>query len=469
MNFLDQLREAVPPHAITDLSDEMAPHLSDWLNRYHGRALAVLKPATTQEAARMVALCQAHRVPVFLQGGNTGLVGGSVPDETGDGVVLSTARMTTIQPADTANRSITAQAGATLSAVKAAADDAGLRLPVALGSEGTAQVGGLIATNAGGSHAMRFGMMRDLVVGLEVVLPDGSVESDLRPLRKNNFGPDLSGIFVGTEGAFGLVTAATLSLVDRPGALVSCLLGLDELAALPDLLARAHERFGAGFERLEFMGKAGITMALKHVPAARQPLEGDCAWTLLLEVAGRDEDKVRVDLLDFLEELFEGGIVGDGTIAESLSQGEAFWLLREAVVEGQRLAGPQLKHDIAVAVSDLPGFIIDMTQRVESRFAGCTVNAFGHAGDGNVHFNISMPAYDTVRDAEISAMIYDGADAMGGTVAAEHGIGRTKRERFRAQASPAKLALLDAMKDSLDPQRLFNPHILFAQNEGTSP
>lgn len=459
-HLIEALARITGPAGIICNSNDMAPFLTDWRGLWRGEACAVVRPVNTDEASMVLACCRSHRVPVTLQGGNTGLVGGSVPDRNADGIVLQTGRMTNLLELDAENMSLTVGAGVTLARAEEVAASKGLRIGVRLGSEGTAQIGGLIATNAGGSHAMRFGMMRARVLGVQAVLPDGSVFDGLSGLRKNNFGPDLTQLFVGSEGAFGIVTAATLALEPAPGALATALVALPDLKALPQFVATARRNVGAALERVEFMSGVGINMALDNVSGARCPFASLPDWCALIEVAGRDPTNADDTLMTILSEAVENGLAVDAVPATNLSQADVFWHLREAVVEGQRLKGPQLKHDVAVAPRDLHRFIAAVTDALAKGFGDLPINAFGHAGDGNVHFNVSTPDIDAKRDVEISECVNEMVKQWSGTIAAEHGIGRLKRDAWFAAVSPAAARLTHCLRSGLDPDGLFNPQIL---------
>lgn len=435
----------------------MAPHLTDWRDEWHGRAQAIARPATTDEAAETIKLCRAAHVPLTLQGGNTGLVGGSVPGQNEAGILLQTGRLTGPQILDAGEATLTVGAGTPLATAEALAAAEDLRIGLRLGSEGTAQIGGLIATNAGGSHAMRFGMMRAQVLGIEAVLPDGAIHPNAGGLRKNNFGPDMSQLFIGSEGAFGLITAATLALHPRPVATATALFALSALDALPQFVNLAKS-FGPAVERIEFMSATGIGLAQAHVPSTQTPFGTIPDWSILIELTGHDAGTAETQLLSLFEDAVASGHVIDGHLASSLSQADSFWDLREAVVEGQRLRGPQIKHDIAVPVTRLPKFITEATNALQGAHPGLTINPFGHAGDGNVHFNVSP---GSVHDpARITQIVHDHVLCHKGSLAAEHGIGRLKGALFRDSLTPAASTLIYGLRRQLDPDNLFNPHIL---------
>ena len=435
----------------------IAPHLTDWRGEWHGRAQAIARPATTDEAAETIKLCRAAHVPLTLQGGNTGLVGGSVPDQNKAGILLQTQRLNGPQIVDASEATLTVGAGTPLATAEALAAGEDLRIGLRLGSEGTAQIGGLIATNAGGSHAMRFGMMRAQVLGIEAVLPDGTIYPNAGGLRKNNFGPDMSHLFIGSEGAFGLITAATIALHPRPAATSTALLALSDLTALPQLV-RLAKSFGPAVERIEFMSKSGIALAQKYVSSVQVPFAQTPDWSVLIELTGHHAEATNAQLLSLFETALEAGHVTDGHLASSLSQAEAFWLLREALVEGQRLHGPQIKHDVAVPISQLAVFIEQTTAALVADQPDLVINPFGHAGDGNVHFNISTgPGHNRAR---ITQIVYDHVRRHQGSLAAEHGIGRLKGKLLRDGLSEAADHLIFGLRRHLDPDGLFNPHIL---------
>ncbi len=458
-SLIDDLRAITGPAGVLTEAGDQEPYTTDWRNLWSAKPQAVVRPATTNEASAVIGLLRERRVPISLQGGNTGLVGGSIPD-TDDAIILQTGRMVQPQTMDPDNYTIALGAGVTLEAAQALAEQHGLRIPLRLGSEGSAQIGGLIATNAGGSHAMRFGMMRAQVLGLEVVLPDGSVLDDRSRLTKNNFGPAWHQVFIGSEGQFGLITSAVLKLEPIPVGMATAVVSLREVTALRTLLNLARQRVGPALERMEFMSETGIQMALDHVRDVRFPFDERLEWVVLLEIAGSSPENATQDLMNVLAAAFEDGLISDAVPAASLNQTQSFWHLREAVVEGQRLYGPQLKHDVAVPVASLPEFLESATAKVSARFPNVVINPFGHAGDGNVHFNISTPDIDPERDSQLTALVYDVVCRFSGSVAAEHGVGRLKKDYYAAQLSDAKLTMVDVLKRGLDPHSLFNHQLL---------
>jgi FAD/FMN-containing dehydrogenase len=454
-----RLAEITGPSGVLTSPDDIAPYLKDWRGLWQGTALAVVRPANTTDASKIIRLCLAENIKITLQGGNTGLVGGSVPGKT-NGIVLQTGRLVHRLSVDQNNATITVGAGVTLETAQTAAAKFNMRIPVRLGAEGTAQIGGLIATNAGGSHAMRFGMMRAQVLGLRAVLPNGDILDSLSGLRKNNYGPDLKQLFIGSEGAFGLITAATLALQPAIEGRATALVALSDLDALPKLLNLGKILAGHGLERMEFMGHTGIGMAMENVAGTKLPFLNCPRWCAIVEIVTGDYASAGQTMMCLLEDALEQNLIDDAVPAASNAQAEEFWHLREAVVEGQRLAGPQLKHDVSVAVADLPELIQSAQNQLETRFPDCKINPFGHAGDGNIHFNISTPNIEPDRDAKISELIYDLVVKMHGSIAAEHGLGRLKRQRYLKGLSAAERLILSSLRQDLDPGGIFNSHIL---------
>lgn len=451
-NTLQQLQEALSPNAILTGAD-MAPYLTDWLGEYEGKALAVVRPSSTQEVAQVVKICRKAGVMVVPQGGNTGLVGAATPtSSTREAVVLQLGRMNAIRRVDPRDNAVTVEAGCVLSNLQTAAENEGRLFPLSLGSEGTAQIGGLIATNAGDTMALRWGVMRDLVLGLEVVLPDGQIWSDLSSLRKRNLGIDPKHLFIGAEGTTGIVTAAVLKLVPRPPARATAWLSLNSLDAAPEFLSLALEHTGGAVDACELIPKQGLAFASAHIEGARAPLDDVPDWSVLVEISGPDETRLQDTLMTLLETAMEQDLVCDGVVAASNTQRQDLWFLREAIVEGQRLAGYQIKHDIAVPVALVPDFIREASDLVLEIDPDALISAFGHIGDGNIHFNLSPS--DKMPSAALSESVYRAALAFGGTISAEHGLGRKKlqiaKDLNAGQTFPMDIATL------LDPLRGLN-------------
>jgi FAD/FMN-containing dehydrogenase len=459
---LARLREAVGPKGWVEAADA-GTYLTDWRGLYHGRAAAVVRPGSTAEVAAVVRLCHEAGIAVVPQGGNTGLVGGSVPHEDGAEILLSTDRLTRIRDLDPLDNTVTVEAGVVLQQVQEAAAEADRLFPLSMGAEGSCRIGGNLATNAGGNAVLRYGNARELVLGLEVVLPDGQVWDGLRRLRKDNTGYDLKQLFIGAEGTLGVITAAVLRLFPRPRQREAALVAVPDPAAAVALLARMRAGSGDAVTAFELIQRQGIDFALAHVPGTPDPLEAPYDWYVLVEltspVAGTD---LRDKLEAVLEEAFETELVVDGAVAASDTQMQAFWALREAIVEGQARLGPQVKHDVSVPVSRVPAFLEQAAAAVAAALPGVRVNAFGHVGDGNIHFNLSPPegldaAAFAVAEPGLTGAVYDAVAALDGSISAEHGIGRLKRGDLAARKAPLELDLMRRIKRAFDPDGLMNP------------
>lgn len=439
-------------------------YIRDWLDRYGVPPLGVARPASTGEVAELVRICAATGTALVPQGGNTGLCGGAV-DVTGQGVIVSLERLNEINLVDPQSDSVEVGAGVILSALHGALAEQGRIFPMHLGAEGSARIGGLIGTNAGGSHAFRFGMMRDLVLGLEVVLPDGTIWNGLRAVQKDNAGYGLRSLFCGSEGTLGIVTRAVLRTWPAPAQQSTALLAVPGLPALMDVAATIQRQACNLLTGFEFFCDAGLGLAVQHVQGLEMPLDSRAPWYVLIELSAQSD---LVPLSDILEGLLmrclEDGSVVDGTIAMSGTQRAALWRLREEQPEGQRLAGPQLKHDIAVPPARLAEFITRAADLVEQQAPGTLVNPFGHLGDGNVHYNLS-PA----RDADIDSLrprleveLARLAATLGGSCAAEHGLGRSKITLADTIRPGAEREIMSRLKRSLDPSGIMNPGVVIA-------
>lgn len=439
---------------------DAAPWRRDWLDRYGEAPLGVARTASTEEVSAVLAACHAAGVPVVPQGGNTGLCGAAVLGRPG-GVILSLARMAAIGAPDPASASIEVEAGLVLGALHAALDGSGLMFPMHLGAEGSAQIGGLIGTNAGGSHAFRYGMMSDLVLGLEVVLADGTVWDGLRAVQKDNAGYQLRRLFAGSEGTLGVVTRAVLKLAPVPRQRATALLALPDIAAVVAFGTRIRAEAGEFLDGLEFLSETGVELAEKHVEGVTLPLETRGGAYLLVEAASGSERVPIDDILGaVLEWGMEEGLVLDGAIAASEAQRAAFWRLREEQPEGQRLEGAQLKHDIAVPPGRIADFVAEAAGVCEALLPGVRANPFGHLGDGNIHYNLS-PAEGAAdfadKAAEIGLALARLASGMGGSFAAEHGLGRSKIALADALRPEVERGLMRAVKRAIDPAGGLNP------------
>ncbi|GAB4177475.1 MAG: FAD-binding oxidoreductase [Rhodocyclaceae bacterium] len=440
-----------------------AAYLTDWRGRYRGRARCVLRPGTTAEVAAAVALCARAGVPMLAQGGNTGLVGGATPDASGEAVVISLARLDRIRAIDAANFAITAEAGCSLARVQEAAREAGRLFPLSLASEGSCQIGGNLSTNAGGIHVLRYGSMRSLALGLEVVLPDGTVWDGLRALRKDNTGYDLKQLFIGAEGTLGVITAAVLRLFPMPRARAVAWAAVRDPAAAVALLGRLLDRFAERLSAFEIIGASALELVLRHIPGSREPLAQVYAWQVLVEVTQSEPGGEPSSALETaLAEALETGLVADAVIARSEAQAAALWKLRESIPEAERIEGVSIKHDISVPVSRIPDFLERAGRALGEAFADVRIVAFGHIGDGNLHYNLSRPqaAKDDEfisRTPDANRIVYDLVAELAGSISAEHGLGQLKREEIRRYRSAVELGLMRAIKVALDPRGLMNP------------
>jgi FAD/FMN-containing dehydrogenase len=458
----------------------------DWRKRWHGRAMAVVRPGSVAEVASLVSRCaRACRegLPVSLvpQGGNTGLVGGGVPDETGRQIVVSLARMRSVRRLDVDNLTITVEAGCVLQAVQAAADDAGLHFPLSLASEGSCTLGGNLASNAGGTQVLRYGNARELCLGLEVVTAAGEIWQRLDGLRKDNTGYDLRDLFVGSEGTLGLITAATLRLFPRPRArftVWAACAGLPEAVAL---LRRLRAEFDAELVGFEAMNAASLGLVARHFPDVARPLPdargtASAPWSLLIELASaRDPAALHAHAEAVLSDVLATGGVQDVLAASSVAQARALWRVREAIPLAQAAEGLNIKHDVAVPVSALPGFVEMADARLDAMLPGVRHITFGHLGDGNLHYNLQAPeGVDAARyladhEPGANAVVYDVAGGLGGTFSAEHGIGRLRRGELAQRRTGVELGMMRAVKRALDPLGLFNPGVMLPGGDGPGP
>jgi FAD/FMN-containing dehydrogenase len=461
--LLDKLADLLGPKGFTRDAGEMAPRLSDWRGRYHGAAAALLSPETTAEVVEIVRACSEAGAALVPQGGNTSMVGGATPDDSGASLLLSTRRLNRIRSLDAGAGIAVCEAGVILADLQACALAAGRRFPLTLGARGSATIGGLVSTNAGGTQVLRFGPMRSLVLGLEAVLPDGSLFEGLAALRKDNRGYDLRQLLVGAEGTLGIVTAASLKLVPAVGARAVAWVGVDSAPAAMKLLRHLEATMGDAIESFELVPKSALDLVLEHVPGTRPPLAAAAPWNVLVEaVAPMAAPSPEPMLYEGLHSAFGIGLVADAAIAASEAQAEDFWRLRDSISEAEKKDGPAAKHDISVAVEAMAGFMTEAAASVEARFAGTRVNAFGHLGDGNVHFNVRAPVgagpgWLAGESEAVSRHVHDLVTAAGGSISAEHGIGQMKIAELARLSEPARLHAMRAIKQALDPQNIMNP------------
>jgi FAD/FMN-containing dehydrogenase len=460
--LLDELRAALGAAQVLTEGD-LGAWERDWRKRWHGRALAVVRPGSTDEVAQVLRACARHGVSVVPQGGNTGLVGGGVPDDSGTQVLLSLARLNRVRSIDRANLTMTVDAGMVLQSVQQAAADAGLLFPLSLAAEGSCTIGGNLATNAGGTQVLRYGNARELCLGLEVVTAQGEVWQGLTGLRKDNTGYDLRDLFIGSEGTLGVITAATLKLFPQPAASLTALARCESLDDCVALLGLAQARLGAGLTGFEVMNQFSLSLVRRHFVQLAHPLP-PAPWTVLLEYADADGvDAARSRFESLLEAALEQGVIGDAAVAESLAQSAAMWHLREAIPLAQSEEGLNVKHDIAVPVSAIPGFCERTDAALRAAFPGVRLVNFGHLGDGNLHYNVQCPdgaeagQFLATYEPAINAIVYDAVQACGGSFSAEHGVGALKRHEMEQRKSPVALGLMRAIKQALDPHGLLNP------------
>ena len=461
--LLARLADLLGPKGFSTDPDVLAPWLTDWRGKYHGHAAAMLSPATTAEVAAVVGACAAEGVALVPQGGNSGMVGGATPDASGRQLLLSLRRMNHIRALDTTAGIVVAEAGVILEHLHHAALDKGLRFPLTLGGKGSATVGGLVSTNAGGTQVLRHGTMRALVAGIEAVLPDGSIFEGLAPLKKDNRGYDLKHLLCGAEGTLGVVTAASLRLVPANAARQTAWIGL----ASPDdallLLRRLDAALGDVLEGFEIVPHHVLEAVLRHIPQTRHPLAQPSPWYALVELAGDDASVLGEQMERELMGALDAGLIHDVAMAKNDRESEDFWRLRDSISEAERAEGPALQHDVSVPVDLMPRFIADNPGRLAAAFPGIRTVSFGHLGDGNIHYHVQPPegtdgaAWLAEHGATASRLVYTHVVELGGSISAEHGIGQMKRDILAELDSPARLAALRAIKSGLDPAGLFNP------------
>ena len=444
----------------------------DWRKRERGKALAVVRPASTEQVAAVVKACAAAGVSIVPQGGNTGMVVGSTPDASGTQVVLSLTRMNAVRTLDAANLTITVEAGCVLQTLQEVCEQAGFLFPLSLASEGSCTIGGNLGTNAGGTQVVRYGNTRELCLGLEVVTAQGEVWSGLTGLRKDNTGYDLRHLFIGSEGTLGVITAATMKLYPLPQSQLTALAAVPSLQAAVDLLGLAHRHLSAGLTGFEVMGQFALRLVVKHFPQQRVPFYESAPYCVVLENSDTESDShARSQLERLLEEALDKGCVTDAVVAESMAQARALWHIRESIPLAQAQEGLNIKHDISIAVSRIPEFVAQADAALEQAFPGVRLVNYGHLGDGNLHYNVQAPVGQDgetfLREQEnaVNAVVYALVDAYKGSISAEHGIGSLKREKLEKHKSPVALGLMRSIKTALDPHNLFNPGRMLAARD----
>ncbi|MDE1886742.1 MAG: FAD-binding oxidoreductase [Gammaproteobacteria bacterium] len=465
MNHLDALRATVGAAQVLTGADAQT-YAVDWRERYRGKPLAVVRPATTDEVAAVVRQCAQARIPVVPQGGNTGLCGGATPDDSGHALILSLQRLNRIRGIDTDNDTLDVEAGCILQSVQQVARSAGRLFPLSLAAEGSCTIGGNLATNAGGTQVLRYGNMRELALGLEVVTAQGDVWRGLRGLRKDNTGYDLRGLFIGSEGTLGVITAATLKLYPLPVAQCTALLALDSIEHAVALLARVRAGLGAALTGFELMADYCLQQVVRCFPQQHLPFDGPSArlpWFALLELSDSEsETHARTRFEAIVGRAIESGCVQDAVIAESIAQSRTLWHLRESIPLAEKESGKSIKHDISIPVSHMADFVRTTNAALDAAFPGIRHVIFGHLGDGNLHYNVARGAAWTeerllARQEEIAALVHDRVHAAGGSISAEHGIGQLKRDVLPRYKDPVEIALMRRIKAALDPLGIMNP------------
>jgi FAD/FMN-containing dehydrogenase len=459
---LSDLAAIVGPAQVIADPQMLASHLVEPRGLYQGRALALVRPGATEEVARLLVYCNEARLPVVPQGGNTGLVGGQIPDESGREIILSLQRMNRVREVDAESNSMIVEAGVTLAAAQEAAERADRLFPLSLASEGSCTIGGNLSTNAGGVGVIAYGNARDLALGLEVVLANGKVVLGLGKLRKDNTGYDLKNLFIGAEGTLGIITAAALKLFARPRAMATAFVGLADPAAALKLLALARQFVGAGVTAFELMPRIGLDFVLRHAPGVRDPLASHHPWYVLIELSSQLSAGLDETLSELLAAAMDEGVVADAAVAVTLEQRKAFWRLREDMSEVQRAEGGSIKHDVATPIGATADFIAEASAAVLAFVPEARIVAFGHLGDGNIHFNVSQPigadkAAFLARWGEVNAIVHAVVARYRGSISAEHGIGQLKRALLRQTKDPVSLDVMRLIKAALDPNGVLNP------------
>jgi len=451
-----------PGGVLTDAAD-VEPYLTDHRHLYHGRALAVAVPRTVDQVSRLLAYCNDNRIGVVPHAGNTSYCGGATPDESGQQIVLSLKRLNKVRGIDPLNYSLVAEAGCILADVQRAADNAERLFPLSLGSEGTCQIGGNLSTNAGGTSVLRYGMMRDLVLGLEVVLADGRILSTLGALRKDNTGYDIKSLFLGAEGTLGVITAASLKLFSKVRSTATTFAAVASVEAAVELLANLREATGDRISSFELIPRIGIDLTTQHIPGVREPLKQKYEWHILCEVTtSRASEDLNELLTEALATAYESNLVLDAVVAQNVREREALWKIRETIPEAQRIDGASLKHDLSLPITSLAKFVTLAGDWIRANVPDGRLVAYGHVGDGNLHFNLNQTPGSSretflAREASIRRVMHDMVRDFGGSFSAEHGIGRLKVGELERYASPVELDLMKAVKHAFDPNGILNP------------
>jgi FAD/FMN-containing dehydrogenase len=452
-------------HVLTqDDGEDLRAWELDWRGRERGRALAVVRPGSTQEVADVVKACVAARAPIVPQGGNTGMVVGSTPDTSGTQVVLSLTRLNKVRQLDAGNMTITVDAGCVLQTLQEECEKAGFLFPLSLASEGSCTIGGNLGTNAGGTQVVRYGNTRELCLGLEVVTAQGDIWDGLLGLRKDNTGYDLRHLFIGSEGTLGIITGATMKIYPMPKSQLTAFAALPSLDAAVQLLGLAHEHLSAGLTGFEVMGQFALSLVNKHFPQQRVPFWQESPWCVVLENSDNEsEEHARAQFERLLEAAMEAGCVTDAVVAENLAQAKALWHIRESIPLAQAQEGLNIKHDISINVSRIPAFVAETNALLLAQFPGARLVTYGHLGDGNLHYNVQAPEGEDQKrflaeeEAPMNHLVYEVVDRYRGSISAEHGIGSLKIDKLPEHKSPVALGLMHSIKRALDPLNLMNP------------
>jgi FAD/FMN-containing dehydrogenase len=459
-SVLAALRDTLGPSACIEDPGVMEPYLIEQRGLWHGECDMVVRPSSAEEVAAVLRICSESRTAVIPQGGNTGLLGGAVPR---GGIVLSLAKMNRVRALDPLNHTITVEAGCILQTIQEAASEAGCLFPLSLGAEGSCQIGGNLATNAGGVNVLRYGNTRDLVLGIEAALPDGNIWNGLRGLRKDNTGYDLKHLFIGSEGTLGIITAAVLKLYPAPRAKETTFVAVRNPETMLDLFSRVRAACGDNLSAFEMVPRLGVELGCHHIAGVTDPMTAPHPFYALIELTSpRESESLRESLEAILEEALEAGIVEDAVIAASESQAKDLWRIRETIPEAQKSEGGLIKHDVAVPVSRVPEFVDRATALMTKELPGCRVVAFGHVGDGNIHFNISQAVGEDTsifiaQSDRINRLVHDLVEGMDGTFSAEHGIGEVKRSDLARYKSPIEVNMMRGIKALFDPESIMNP------------
>ncbi|GAA4334296.1 FAD-binding oxidoreductase [Variovorax defluvii] len=462
LDLIDRLRSAVGAAGLVLEKEAKAAYETDWLQKWTGLSSVVVRPANTQETAEVMRICHETHTPVVIQGGNTGMSGGATPDTSGAQVILSMVRMNAIRNVDPLNNTLTAESGVILANIQAAAQEANRYFPLSLGAEGSCTIGGNLATNAGGIAVLRYGNARELVLGLEVVLPDGRIWNGMRALRKDNTGYDLRDLFVGSEGTLGVITAAVLKLHAKPIARATAWVGAESVDALIRLLAQMREVCGERLVAFEMISEESLDLILEHVADVRAPLANSHPFNALIELSDTQEQGLADLLESSLGDALEGGMIQDVVVSQTNGQTQAFWKIREGISQAQVRAGKAVKHDIALPISAIPAFVRGADVAVRKALPGAQIINFGHLGDGNLHYNVLLPldsspeAY-AATTAKLNRVVHDIVSVANGSISAEHGVGQLRRDELRHYKSEVEFDLMLRIKQSLDPNHIMNP------------